>query len=95
MKTMLKKALLAALPLAGLLLTAPAAFAHDSYHRHHHWENRRHCQPYHERGWRERWRHDDDDYRPGWQKGRSYYNDDSYYRSRYDQPFYATRWWWR
>ena len=49
MKTMLKKALLAALPLAGLLLTAPTAFAHDSYHRHHHWENRRHCQPYHER----------------------------------------------
>jgi hypothetical protein len=33
MKTVWKKTLIAALPLAGLLLTAPAAFAH--IHHHH------------------------------------------------------------
>lgn len=105
MKTMWKKTLLAALPLAGLLLTAPAAFAHDHYH--HRWENRQHCHPDYGRGWRNRWRHDDDDYRPGWYGGRRYdgnyrsgwysgqryYDRDDYYRSRYPQQSYYGPWW--
>src|SRR6266542_4003709 len=105
MKAMWKKTLLAVLPLAGLLLTAPAAFARD--HHHHRWENRQHCRPDYGRGWRNRWRHDDDDYRPGWYGGRRHddnyqsgwysgrrYNDrDDYYRSRDPQQFYGSPWW--
>jgi hypothetical protein len=90
MKTMLKKTLIAALPLAGLLLTAPAAFARP-HHQHHRWENRQHCQPSYGQGWHDRRRYGDD-YRPGWYDGRRYDRDD-YYRSRYpQQPNYGP-WW--
>lgn len=89
MKTMWKKTLMAALPLAGLLLTAPAAFAH--YH-HHHWEHRPYCHPYYGQGWRDRWRYNED-YRPSWYRERRYYNGDDYYRSRYPQQPYYEPWW--
>ena len=88
MKTTLKKTLLAALPLAGLLLTPPAAFAH---YYHHHWEHRPYCHLYYGRGWHERWRYHHD-YRPGWYSERRYYGDD-YYRSRYPQQPYYSPWW--
>src|SRR6266849_980313 len=91
MKTMWKKTLIAALPLAGLLLTAPAAFARP---HHHHWEHRPYCHPYSGRGWHDRWRHDhDDDYRPSWYGGRRYNDGDDYYRSRYPQQPYYGPWW--
>jgi len=89
MKTVLKKTLLAALPLAGLLLTAPAAFAHE----HHHWQNGDHCRTDYGRDWRDRWRYDDDDYRPSWYSGRRYYDRNDYYRSYYPQQPYYNPWW--
>ena len=92
MKTTLKKTLLAALPLVGLLFTAPAAFARHWEHRHHHWEHRSYSHPYYDRGWRERWRHNYD-YRPGWHRERRYYNGDDYYGSRYPQQPYYEPWW--
>jgi hypothetical protein len=91
MKTTVKKTLLAALPLAGLLLTAPAAFAHDYHHRHHHWKNGEHCQTDYGRGWRERW-HNNDDYQSGWYSGRRYSDRNDYYRSRYPQQPYYSPW---
>lgn len=92
MKTMWKKTLIAALPLAGLLLAAPAAFAHEHNYHHRHWENSQHCHPHYGQGWRERWRHNND-YQPGWYSGRRYYNGDDYYRSRYPQQPYYSPWW--
>ncbi|HJY82386.1 MAG TPA: hypothetical protein VKK81_15060 [Candidatus Binatia bacterium] len=91
MKTILKKTLIVALPLAGLLLAAPAAFAHDHHHRY--WEHQSYCHPHYDRqGWRDRWRYNDD-YRPGWYSWRRYYNGDDYYRSRYPQQPYYSPWW--
>jgi hypothetical protein len=91
MKTALKKTLLAALPLAGLLLAAPAAFAHEHHHWHHRWQNGEHCQTDYGRGWQERWR-ENNNYRPGWYRGAPNYNND-YYSSRYSQPPYYRPWW--
>ena len=91
MKTSVKKTLLAALPLAGLLLTAPAAFAHDYQHQHRHWKNGEHCQTDYGRGRWDRGRYDD--YRPSWYSGRRYYDRNDYYRSYYPQQPYDNPWW--
>lgn len=40
MQTKFTKTLLAALPMAGLLFTAPAVFAHDDDYNHGRWNNR-------------------------------------------------------
>jgi hypothetical protein len=92
MKTTLKKTLLAALPLAGLLLTAPAAFADEHHHWHHRWQNRGHCQTDYRRGWRERQRYNDD-YQSGWYGGQRYSDRNDSYRSRYPQQPYYSPWW--
>ena len=94
MQISLKKAFLLALPLAGLLFTAPAAFARPHHHHHHGWY-KRHCRPDYDRGrYGGRRYYDDDDY--GYRRG-GYggwrYNDD-YYRSRYSPPFYSGQPWW-
>ena len=90
MKTMWKKTLIAALPLAGLLLTAPAAFARP--HHHHHWGYRHDCHPYYGRGWHDRGRYNND-YQPGRYGGQRYYDGDDYYRSRHPQQPYYEPWW--
>ncbi|SRR6266446_8870778 len=93
MQISLKKAFLLALPLAGLLFTAPAAFARPHHHHHHGWY-KRHCRPDYDRGRYGGRRYDDDDYdyrRGGYGGWR--YNDD-YYRSRYSPPFYSGQPWW-
>lgn len=94
MQISLKKAFLLALPLAGLLFTAPAAFARPHHHHHHGWY-KRHCRPDYDRGRYGGRRYDDDDYgyRRGGYGGRRYDNDD-YYRSRYSPPFYSGQPWW-
>ena len=94
MQISLKKAFLLALPLAGLLFTAPAAFARPHHHHHHGWY-RRHCRPDYDRDWSGGRRYDDDDYgyRRGGYGGRRYDNDD-YYRSRSSSPFYSGQPWW-
>ncbi len=94
MQISLKKAFLLALPLAGLLFTAPAAFARPHHHHHHGWY-KRHCRPDYDRDWSGGRRYDDDDYgyRRGGYGGRRYDNDD-YYRSRYSSPFYSGQPWW-
>ena len=74
MKTILKKTLIAALPLAGLLLTAPAAFAHIHHHHPYYWGYRHDCHPYYGRGWHDRGRYNND-YQPGWYGGRRYYEE--------------------
>jgi len=93
MQISLKKAFLLALPLAGLLFTAPAAFARPHHHHHHGWY-KRHCRPDYDRGQYGGRRYDDDDsyYRRGGYGGWRY-NDD-YYRSRYSPPFYSGQPWW-
>ena len=92
MKTMWKKTLIAALPLAGLLLTAPAAFARP-HHHYRHWEHRSYCQPHYGRqGWHDRGRYNND-YQPGWYGGRHYDDRNDYYRSRYPQQRYYSPWW--
>ena len=93
MQISLKKAFLLALPLAGLLFTAPAAFARPHHHHHHGWY-KRHCRPDYDRDWSGGRRYDDDDsyYRRGGYGGWRY-NDD-YYRSRYSPPFYSGQPWW-
>src|SRR5436309_8755686 len=102
MQISLKKAFLLALPLAGLLFTAPAAFARPHHHHHHGW-HKRHCRPDYDRGWYGGRRYNDDYSRRGWYGGRRYdddysrrgsyggwrYDDDDYYRSRYSRPFYS------
>ena len=92
MKTTLKKTLLAVVPLAGLLLTAPAAFAHP---RHHQWDPGAHCRPDSNQGWHNGQRSYDNDYnyRRGWYNDRRWNDDD--YRSRYQRPFYPDRRWYR
>jgi len=95
MQISLKKAFLLALPLAGLLFTAPAAFARPHHHHHHGWY-KRHCRPDYDRGRYGGRRYDDDDdsyYRRGGYGGWRYDNDD-YYRSRYSPPFYSGQPWW-
>ncbi|MBI3802110.1 MAG: hypothetical protein HY268_34710 [Deltaproteobacteria bacterium] len=95
MKTTLKKTLLAALPLVGLLLTAPAAFAHEHHHWHRHWENRGHCQTDYGRGWRDRQRYNEN-YQSGWYGGQRYSDRNGDYRSRYpQQPYYSYSPWWQ
>jgi len=94
MQISLKKAFLLALPLAGLLFTAPAAFARPHHHHHHGWY-KRHCRPDYDRGRYGGRRYDDDDdydYRRGGYGGWRY-NDD-YFRSRYSPPFYSGQPWW-
>src|SRR5438874_1998499 len=66
MQISLKKAFLLALPLAGLLFTAPAAFARPHHHHHHGWY-KRHCRPDYDRGRYGGRRYDDDDY--GYRRG--------------------------
>jgi len=61
MQISLKKAFLLALPLAGLLFTAPAAFARPHHHHHHGWY-KRHCRPDYDRGRYGGRRYDNDDY---------------------------------
>jgi hypothetical protein len=92
MKTVWKKTLIAALPLAGLLLTAPAAFAHIHHHHPYYRGYRHECHPSYGRGWHERRRYGDD-YRPGWYGGRRYNDGDDDYRSRYPQQPYDGPWW--
>ena len=94
MQISLKKALLLALPLAGLLFTAPAAFARPHHHHHHGWY-KRHCRPDYDRGRYGGRRYDDDyyGYRRGGYGGWRHDNDD-YYRSRYSSPFYSAQPWW-
>ena len=94
MKTILKKTLLIALPLVGMLLTAPAAFARPHHHHHYHWGYRYDCPPRYDRGWYDRGRYDDYYSRPGWYGGRRYYDDDDYYRSRYPRSFSSDPLWW-
>ncbi len=93
MQISLKKAFLLALPLAGLLFTAPAAFARPHHHHHHGWY-KRHCRPDYDRDWSGGRRYDDDGY--GYRRG-GYggwrYNDD-YYRPRSSSPFYSGQPWW-
>jgi hypothetical protein len=92
MNTTLKKTLLAVIPLAGLLLTAPTAFAHS---RHHHYQQsyRSHCHPRYNRGWHEGRRfYGNDYYRRSWYNNRRW-NDD-YYPSRYQRRFPSEPWWW-
>src|SRR5712692_2768421 len=71
MKPTLKKAFLVVLPLAGLLFTAPAAFAHDHDHHHHHgWSA--YDRPSYGGGWSEPRRYSDsdrDDYNRHWAPG--------------------------
>lgn len=93
MKSALAKMFLLALPLAGVLMTAPAADAH--WRQHHH-----HCHPYAERGWYNRSGHYDDGYygRRGWyeDRRRRYDDDDDYYPSRYPYRRYFDNgypWW--
>src|SRR2546425_9128242 len=94
MQISLKKAFLLALPLAGLLFTAPAAFARPHHHHHHGWY-KRHCRPDYDRGRYGGRRYDDDDYgyRRGGYGGWRHDNDD-YYGSRYSSPFYSGQPWW-
>lgn len=94
MNATLKKTLLAAIPLAGLLLTAPTAFAHPRYHHHYQRDSGAHCQPRYNRGWRDdRRSYRNDSYaQRGWYNDRRW-NDDSY-RSRYQRRFPSEPWWW-
>jgi hypothetical protein len=82
MNTLWKKTFLVAIPLAGLLLSAPAAEAR----KHHH-----HCRPYAERGWYDRGRYNDSYY--SWRRNHEWrrpYYDRDYYPSRYPyQPYYG------
>lgn len=92
MKAILRKTLFVALPLAGLLLTAPSAFAGPGHH-HRHWKRhyQHDCHPRYNQGWRESRRsYDDYYYRRGWYNGRRY-NDD-YYWTGYPRPFYSNPW---
>lgn len=96
MNAVWKKTFLAAVPLAGLLMSAPAAEARK-HHRYHH------CNPYAERGWYDRRRYDDSYYdRRRWDndRRRPYYDND-YSPSRYpyrpsydDRPYYGGYPWW-
>ena len=97
MKNILKKTLIAALPLAGLLLTAPAAFARPHHHhRHHQWGYRDDCHPSYGRGRYDRWSYHNDRYdRRGRYGGRWDDRYDDYYRSRYPRPFYSEPWRWQ
>jgi hypothetical protein len=94
MNATLKKTLLAAIPLAGLLLTAPTAFAYSRHPHHYQRDSGAHCRPSYNRGWRDdrrSYRNDDYD-RRGWDNNRRW-NDD-YHRSRQQRPFYSDSWWW-
>lgn len=96
MKTVWKKTFLVALPLVGLLISAPAAEAHK-FHKH---KRDHYCQSYNKRhGWRDRGRYDDyysrgqyNDYydgRRGWYGNQGpYYDNDRYYPSRYPSGTY-------
>ncbi|MBI3250067.1 MAG: hypothetical protein HYZ50_26530 [Deltaproteobacteria bacterium] len=95
MKSVWKKTLLVALPLAGLFFTAPAAEAH-----------RRHdCRPRYEQGRQGGIWYDDYRDRRGYDQRRPYYSRDDYrpyrYPSRsygrpyYDRPYYDDYPWWQ
>jgi hypothetical protein len=94
MNATLKKTLLAAIPLAGLLVTVPPAFAHSRHQHHYHKNSGAHCHPSYNQGWRDSRRsyRDNDYYRRGWYEGRRW-NDD-YQRSRYQRRFPSEPWWW-
>lgn len=84
MHTTLTKAFLVALPLAGLLFTAPAAFAKDHRHHHHCWSNRSDRASYSQR-WQERRRYHENHYRSPAERF-----DENYYRSpaeRFDENY--------
>lgn len=91
MKAILKKTLLVALPLAGLLLAAPAAFArsHHDFHRHDWGYEDDYYPSYGRHGWDDRWRYEDNYYgRRGWDD-RWRYDDYSYGRGgRYGGRYY-------
>jgi hypothetical protein len=90
MKGLLAKIFLAALPLTGVMMTAPMADAHWRHHFHHH----PHCRPYAERGWYDNRGHysDGDHYRRGWYEDRQHrYDGDDNYPSRYPHRRYEDR----
>src|SRR5215471_18575681 len=82
MKSALAKMFLLALPLAGVLMTAPAAQAHWQHYHHH-------CRPYAEHGWYNKGGRYDNGYysRQGWYEDHRHRygdgDDDDYYPSRY------------
>ncbi len=91
MKSALAKLFLLALPLAGVLMAAPAA--HAWRHQHHH------CRPYAEQGWYRGDRYNDRYYgRRGWYEDRRNRYDDypSRYQYRpYEEPrYYGGYPWW-
>ncbi len=97
MKRTLMKMLWAALPLAGVLMTAPPADAHWRHHHHHH------CHPYYQGGSYDRGNHYGDEYRyrRGWYNDRRHRYEDDYYPSRYpyrryeDSRYYGGGYPWR
>ena len=95
MPTHWKKIALTVLPLAGLLFTAPAVFAHEHHHRHD-WSECNHS--WHDRGRHEGRRyHNGDRYeysRPAapWYGSRRYSEGDHHKYSQYSAPWFGQGW---